>query len=240
MAKITSITEFRSYLLSMLGSPVITIELAQEQMDNIIYDTIQDFQRYNYSDGSFRDYLVIDISANQITYDLSGTNVEAVVDLMLSTGSQGNINVLFSPVNMLLGGGSGIMNMTNYALGDYYSAMMYLKEITNTFSVKYNVAYNSTKEQLTITPTPTENMRGMIEIYRREISETLYNHPLVKKLALARCKVLWGRNIGKFTVTLPGGGSYNGIEIRSEGEAEEEDIMNKINQESEPCDFFMG
>jgi hypothetical protein len=240
MARITNITDFKNYLKSMLGSPVITVELSEAQYENIIYDTIQDFQRYNYNEGSYKDYIVIDLSAGQMYYDLSGTNVEGIIDLYLSVGSQGNINVLFSPVNMLLGGNAGVMNLMQYGMADYYSAMMYLREITNTFSVKYNLNYNPTQERLTVTPTPEEAMRGMLEVYKRETSENLYNHTLVKKLALARCKVLWGRNIGKFAITLPGGGTMNGSEIRSEGEAEEEKLMNDISNESEPIDFFCG
>ena len=240
MAKITSLTDFKTYLYSMLGRPVITIELSESQMENIIYDTVQDFQRYNASEGSYEDYMVIDLSGGVMYYDLSGTNVEGVVDMLLSVGSQGNINVLFSPVNMLLGGNSGIMNLMQYGMADYYSAMMYLREITNTFSVKYTLNYNAELERLTVTPTPTESLRGMLKVYKRNVSEQIYNHPLVKKLALARCKVLWGRNIGKFTITLPGGGTYNGMEIKSEGEAEEEEFLTAMKQESEPIDFFCG
>jgi hypothetical protein len=63
---------------------------------------------------------------------------------------------------------------------------------------------------------------------------------LVKKLVVARAKVLWGMQIGKYSMAMPDGSSINGFEIMNKGYEEEEKVMENIRLESEPCDFFHG
>ena len=46
-----SLSDMRQYILHRLGQPVVNVEIAPQQLDIIIADTVQDFQRYNYGEG---------------------------------------------------------------------------------------------------------------------------------------------------------------------------------------------
>lgn len=236
---VTTLSEFRDHIKRELGSPVITVELANEQLDQIIEDSIQDFTRYNYGEGLHKDYVVLNLIKDQTDYSLSGTDIEDVVDLILSVGSDGGINTLFSPQNMLLSY-EAIANVSNYHLADYYTAMTALKEIMNTFGLQFRVDYIQPQSLLRVVPTPTSNLTGLMEVYKRETAINLYNHTLVKKLATARAKVLWGTILGKYTIQFPGGGTANGTEIKADGQAMEEKAFDAIRNESESPDFFVG
>jgi hypothetical protein len=48
VAIINTLPAYRDYIKLRLGSPVINVELANEQIDQIIEDSVQDFHRYTY------------------------------------------------------------------------------------------------------------------------------------------------------------------------------------------------
>lgn len=243
--------EFKSYIKRQLGHPVINVEIADEQLDDIIFDSVQTFQRYNYSEGSYPDYLVFTLSAGVSQYDLSGTNIEDIYDLVLSVGPDG-INTLFSPTNMLLGSdlaglggipGAGDNSQTvtpGLAIAGYDIALMYIKEIQQAFGKAYRVDYRPWSQQLMVVPTPTTSGTGLLSLYRNESASVLYSQPHVKRLAVAKAKKLWGLHLKKYSMTLPGGGTMNGSEIYGDGKEEEAQAIQDMRDESEPIDFMIG
>ena len=250
-----TLEEFRTYIFTMLGYPVHNVEIAEEQVDVIIYDTIQDFHTYNYGPGGGTDleYTTLLVSAGVSEYHVDDSNIEAAYDIELSNGSDG-INTLFSPMHLLMyndwvtngnypggpgsaygiGGGSGLI-LTNYQI-----SMQYLEQANMMFGKHYTVKYNKPRESIVITPTPEECAIGTIGLYTRAAAEKLYNNHLVKKLAVARAMKLWGLHLGKYQLTLPDGITMNGFEIRNMGVEEEEKILEWMRKESEPIDFFVG
>lgn len=254
MPNITTKDEFKDYILKRLGFPVIQVEIDSSlngQMDDIIDDTVQDFCRYNFDEGSYLHYTTLIVSAGISEYSLSGYNIEAAYDLDLSFGYDG-INVLFSPTHVLLY--DQWVNKGNYPGGPGYSyaenngmyiteweiAMEYLEQIKMSFGKHYRAKWHKGREVLEIIPTPQQCMGGMIALYIREKAEYLYNHPLVKKLAIARCMILWGIHLTKYNVTLPDGITINGQDMVSKGERDEEKWFDRLFSESQPPDFFIG
>ena len=237
MAKITTLPAMRDYIYNQLGAPVITVEIATTQLDQIIEDSIELFNRYNYGEGSHKDYLVINLSADTQDYSLSGQEVNDVVDMLLSE-TTGGLNTLFTPINLFYNGQSPVSSSAY--LSDYYTAMTHLKQITDTLSTQFKVDYIQSQEILRIVPTPEVDLVAMIEVYKKETAQYLYNHILVKQLCVAKAKILWGGNLGKYSMQLPGGGTINFSEIKSEGKEELERVMVDIKAESEPIDFFLG
>ncbi len=243
--------QFIDYLLYQSGYPINVIEVDRDtQISNIVDDTIQWFQRYNNSEGSYLTYAIFNTSAGVSEYSLSG--YEGVFDIGLSLGVEG-INTLFSPANSLLYSDfirkGSIMgtDSPDYAPGltltSWDSAMNYLKEIRNKFGKMYTVRYNSNRNTLVINPTPMENSIGVIYAYKREDAINLYNHPLVKKLALGKLWYLWGINLtGKYSggIQLPDGLNLNGDGLKEEGKRLQAEAEMDIKAESEPIDFFMA
>jgi len=247
-----SLDDMKQYVLTRLGHPVINVEVADIQLEIAIYDTIQDFNRYNYGDGVDLVNTTLMVSAGVSEYYVGDSGIEAAYDIGLST--MGDINALFSPTHMLLyndwvnngnypggpgnalysfGGGGGML--TSYEIMGEYMA-----QANQMLGAQYTVKYNYNNRSLIITPTPKQCMLATLKLYCRTDAERLYNHPLVKKLAVARAKIQWGLQLGKYTITMPDGSTMNGFEIMNRGYEDEEKAFDQIRAESEKPDFFVG
>lgn len=236
---ITSVADFKQWIKEELGFPVITIELADVHLQHAIDEAVAEFTRYNYNEGNYKDFMTLQLSAGQANYSLSGSGVTNVVDIIMSVGGSGNINALFTPVNMILSP-MDFVRLGNFQIMDYHIAMMKLSEITEYFTIKYTGEYHTGSETLHLTPTPSENMQIMMEIYKKETAINLYNNQLIKKLALAKAMIILGRVLRKFQINLPGGGTIAGPEILADGKELYAEAMQSIKEESEPCGFFVA
>ena len=67
-----STTELKEYCLSKLGKPVIDINLADEQMNDMIDESIQMFQEYHF-DGTEIHYLPEQVTASTLTFASAST-----------------------------------------------------------------------------------------------------------------------------------------------------------------------
>ena len=72
MGKISTLCEFTNYIKLMLGYSVNNVELSNEQLQQVAYDCIDIFNRYNYDDGNYRDYAVFTTSSGVDEYSLAG------------------------------------------------------------------------------------------------------------------------------------------------------------------------
>jgi len=250
MAKITTLDGFKTYILTRLGHPVINVEIAPEQIEVIVQDTVDDFFRYNADEATYLQYTTLVVSAGISEYSLEGYGIEAAYDLDLSYGLDG-INTLFSPTHILLydqwvtqggypGGPGAGAGSTGMVLTEWEIAMEYLEQVKMSFGKHYRVKWHGGREVLEIIPTPEQNMCGMVALYKRENVENVYNHPLVRKLATARAKIQWGLHLSKYNVTLPDGLTINGRDLISDGQAEEEKWFDRMISESQPIDIFVG
>ena len=238
MATINSIADLKRYILSMLGDPVITVELSDEQLTNCIDDAIEYFTRYNVTEGGYQDYVTLQLSAGIDTYNLSGQNIDSAIDF--TTSLTDGINTLFAPTHMVMASDIAAGRyITNYGLVDWNIAMMYLEEIKRCFGTMFTVTYYPGMQQLKVYPTPTTNMTGLLVCYKKVLAQYLFNNVLVKALALAKARKVWGNNVKKYNITLPGGGTINGTAIFDEGKADEDKVLEQIKAESSPVDFFM-
>ena len=84
MAKPTSRQELVEYALRRLGAPVLEINVADEQLDDILDDTIQYFQERHY-DGVIRTYLKYAFTEDDIR---RGAKYNPFVNPGISTASQ--------------------------------------------------------------------------------------------------------------------------------------------------------
>lgn len=244
--RIDSILDARNYIRRRLGHPVICVEIADEQLNDIICDTIQDADRYLYGEGNYRDYMVFSITSGVSDYQMDNT-ITDVVEFDYTSLVDG-INVLHSPTHMLLyndwvvngnypGGGysEGASSLVGYDL-----AMTYLKEVESQFAISYNADFHEPSGILKILPTPKKSGTGLLKVWKKSDVNDMMQHPLVKKLMVARAMMQWGLHLKKYQVTLPGGGTTNGDGIYSDGLAMEEKTMERLMSEGEFPQFFVG
>jgi hypothetical protein len=125
-------------------------------------------------------------------------------------------------------------------LTNFYSSMMYIESIREAFGKYYRASWIPGKRILKIVPTPSTCVQGCVIVYRREVAENLFNDVNVRKLALAKAKIQWGRHLNKYGGTLPDGLTINGDAIISEGTTEEEKYLEWMRSESYPPDFMIA
>ena len=247
---ILTMTEFRAYIRRQLGSPVICVEIDDTQLDDIICDAIDLAKRYFYGEALYKDYLAFNVVAGTSAYNLSGVDgneIEDVVDF--SARSEGSLNSLFSLSNfaaadIFRGLGYGQGGSYSYgqglSLASYQSTLIYADEVHNRLGISFVADYSSNSKIMRLIPTPTENGKALISVYRKESNEKLFNHIVIKKLATAMSKKLWGLHLKKYVMQLPGGGTLNGDSIYSDGVTEEEHWLERLVSEAEPPMFFIG
>lgn len=234
--------ELRTAILTRLGSPVINIELATEQMDLYIQDTVDKFIEVHY-DGLDEGVIFLNITAGTTEYDLPG-NIHSVMEIMTPSSSSsisagdplliqpflvGNtysMNTHFSYVDM------EVWNQ-NYAMWRSYSS-----------SGKQTMfQFNSTTGKLNLFVEPTEDKVIALKVHAAPSTfEDIYNNSWVQKYATALCQIAWAQNISKYEgATLPGGVSLNYNQILTEGKEAKELLETELYERyQEPIDFFFG
>ena len=120
MAKPTTRQELKDYCLRQLGAPVLEINVADEQVDDLLDDTIQYFNERHF-DGVEKTYLKYKITQEDIDRGRGGTSSAGItttgVGIVTTTGTSTNIsgflessslNMLSNqtPVNLFLESGS--------------------------------------------------------------------------------------------------------------------------------------
>jgi hypothetical protein len=246
---ITDLLGMRDYIKGYLGYPVINVELDDTQIDRVIDDSVQKLNRYLYGEGTYKDIISIQLSANVSAYQLD-SSIDSILDIALSNRS--SINDLFTPQHQLLynqwqggnypggsyGGEAGLGGA--YSMANYNISMIYLKEIQDFFAKKYTCDFNSNNYILRVYPTPEVSEPGIIQVWKKSTALELYNHPLMKKLSVGECMRLWGRILGKNIINLPGGGTINGQMMLEEGKDLISEVNESIRLETEPPGFFVG
>ena len=246
----SSLEDMRLYIRTRLGHPVINVEIAQDQLDIAIYDTIQEMQRYLYGEGVDLVNTTLIVMEGVSEYYTGDCGIEAAFDFSLGNGGMGGINTMFTPMNMLLynewvtngnypGGGGYSLDGGGLILTGFEIMGEYMQQMNQMFGAMYIVKYNSASQKLIITPTPKQCGIATLKLYKHADAEKLYNHPLVKRLVVAKAKIQWGLQLGKYTITMPDGSTMNGFEIMNKGYEEEEKWFDELRKQSEPPDFFV-
>ena len=75
MAKITTLNGMKGYILSVLGNPVIQVEIADSQLDRIIDDSVQIYTKYNTGEGNYFDLVGFPLVAGTSAYDVAYLNL---------------------------------------------------------------------------------------------------------------------------------------------------------------------
>lgn len=254
---ITNITEMREYVLTALGQPVLCIEMTTAQINQAIYDSLQEFWRYLYGEAVFEDYLAFAITAGTSAYTLAD-DIQEVYDF---TSIDGNLNtggLLWNPTYTLVsddfyglggvGAGSGGAfgaYAENYGQGltlaGITTQLMYLDEINMTFGTKYRVIYREPEKKLVLIPTAKVSGTGLIKVWRKESCENIFNHILFKRLVVANTGLQWARHLKKYALQLPGGGTISGEILWQDFTNMRMEALDNIKSESTPPQsFFIG
>jgi len=150
----------RSELISLikrnLGSPLIKIELVDDQIIDSINYARDRFIKRAIGNVVQEDYITMMLSGGQSVYDLPST-IREVVDYADGSGGGGmggKINTLFTIENYFFSQGM-LSNLSQpFDLVGYHVALDFLETLSRYTVSKYNWRYNRFKNQITLSPSP--------------------------------------------------------------------------------------
>lgn len=248
MAIPASRAELKQYMLRMLGSPVIQINVADVQIEDVIDDVLSFMQDYHH-DFSQRVYIAHqltanDISTKQIELDpsiLQATRVWKITGEGVSSSEElFNINYQLR-LNDLWSLSS--VNLSGYVISREYLGL--IDDILNSKPLTRFSRYASALYLDTDASLLTEGSYIIIEAWVANLPgemPRLWGDRTFRKLCTAHLKKIWGTNMSKFqSIQLPGGVTLNGGEIVQQAESEitalETDFQLKY---QEPEGIFVG
>ena len=230
---VTTRQQFKGYVLRRLGSPVIDINVDDEQVEDRIDDALAKFRDYHY-DGTEHVYYphiltATDITNKYITLPENMIGVTRVFDINDSYSATNLFNVRYQlHLNELF-------NVTSVSVQPYVAAMQHIAFLEEVFVGKKPIRYNRHMDRLYIDMSWSEDVVAgqyiIIDGYRTIDPETypdVWDDPWLKKYSAALVKRQWGENLKKFEgMQLPGGVTFNGQKIWEEAIEE----INKLEEE---------
>jgi hypothetical protein len=240
----------KNYIMRSLGSPIINIEVADEQVDDRIDDALQLFVERHYN-GANRKYLEVQITEQHendgfmvlpnevlsvIHIHKRGKYAQMGEDVFMSDEWQAEA-AAFRAIEY--GGGLVNLEMTGQTISALKTYTERLPEYT----------YNKTNNKLFILGIqPPVGEKILLETYTAIdstdiISTDIFDDSFVKRYATSLVKKQWGQNLSKFdgSSTLPGGMTINGGNIMAEAKEEISELLEELETRyTAPLNFFIG
>lgn len=249
---IKSRAELKAYMLRKLGSPVVNVEVTDEQLDDAVNDTLDDYLTRAYS-GVEERYLLAQVKAGQQEYTLP-YEVQAVLAVHDTSSDLFNTshNDLFS-LNQFIAADIFKPGVTKVDILTFELTNELISTMQVVFSQKQTFDFNCISKKLFLFATPKADQNVILHVYRRveptadptDASKELtnvYDVKWIKRMAVERARYQWGVNLMKYAGTvLPNGMQLNPDGIKQTAEAEMEKLMTELHDEWElPVDFFIG
>jgi len=253
MASPTTRQELIDFCLRRLGSPVLEINVDDDQIEDKVDDALQLYQEYH-SDATFRTYL-----KHQVTQIDVDNEYISIPDTVLYVTKVFPFSKTFSGINMfdiryqmMLNSMGDFMNFAG-GMSYYYQLQQYLEFLDELLEGEPRVTYSRHQDRLYIFGDWAPNVINNLEVGDYIVFEVLslvdpdtfgsvYNDKFLKDYTTQLIKQQWGTNMSKFEgMQLPGGVTLNGAQYYQDATTELERLEEKMRNENEfPPDFFMG
>lgn len=244
---ITTRQQFKDYILRRLGSPVIDINVDDEQIEDRIDDALLKFRDYHF-DGMQHVYYphqITDTDRNNgyITLPDDFVGVTRVFDINDSYGAMNLFNIRYQlHLNELF-------NISSVSVVPYVVAMRHIEFLEEVFVGKKPIRYNRNTDKLYIDMNwKDDTITGMyviIDGYREvnpEENPDVWEEPWLKQYATQLVKRQWGEHLKLYEgMNLPGGITFNGQKIWDEAQEEIQKLEDQvINDYSLPVTDMIG
>jgi len=234
--------EMKQWILTMLGDPLITVELSDGQLDVCIDNSVEEYTKWVVQE---QDYYAFDLSTyDGVSGSLLPTNIQGIFSLQDDNGmAKGGINTLFSIPNTMFNAGM----IPNFSGGggwvDYHNAMASIKFVNYMMGKGFQFEFNVRTHRLKLFPDPVkETIQGWIVLgtYVIRPEQQQYGESWCKRYALANAKYMLGMVRGKFSgVQLIGGGMVD-ASVKEEGLNEMKELREELRAENPATGFFVG
>jgi len=246
-------TELRDYALRRLGYPTIDINVATEQLDDLIEEAIDYYQEYHYN-GSYKAFIKIEVTdaiktAAQTGSAISGTNwtegneyvslppnVLSVNHVYTQIGASSIVpgNIFNIKYQIFL---NDIYAMTHGHILHYFMTSQYLETldwVTNS-QANRRVRFNEHQGRLYLDMDWADLQAGdyiLVEVVMRQDPDTytgMYNDSWLKDYVEALFQQQWGRNLSKYDgIQMLGGVTLNGRQILDDASQFKKDLEEQV------------
>lgn len=250
---IKSKDELKQFILRHLGSPVVQVEITDDQLTDCITETVDEYLPVAYS-GVVERHIPITLlpGYNEYILPYSVFAVTAIHSVdMQGIGSSVPSN-LFSINNFIAADlykpGTAKIDLVGYeAINEMISTMnlMFSRKITydfNSISKVLHLFAENIGESVIIQCYKKMDIEGTPVSGGRYAEENIYNERWIRDMAVSKAQLQWGKNLLKYTGSvLPNGGSLNADFIYNEAKESVSNLMLKLHDEYVlPVDFFIG
>lgn len=240
--------ELKDYCLRRLGHPVIKINVADVQLEDLIDDALQFFADYHF-DGVVHLYMPHEITEENLEnkyIDVPDEILSVVGIFPIATRAKGD-GVFFDVEYQ--------MRLTDWdiftgigGLHFYDHTKRYLNMMRDILNGVPNMKFNRHTNKIYIDTDWNRFQAGshlMFDCYRvvdPDEYPDVYNDLWLKRYLTALFKKQWGANLKKYSgAQLPGGTTFNGQQIFDEAQNEINTIEEQVHSAFQlPTDFIVG
>jgi hypothetical protein len=248
MPAITSRTSFKSYCQRKLGSPVIQINVSDDQIEDRIDDALEYYQDYHFDavEDTYVPYklTVDDITNNYITTDQSIIGIKQVIPLYQKNSF--STNMFDVKYQLFL---NDVYNLSSAEMLTYQVTQDHLQMVNTIIHGTVPIRYQRHMNKLFMDVDWGFDIKvdeyvimEVTKIIDPNIYTDVWNDRWLKRYATALIKKQWGENLGKFDgVQLPGGITFNGANILQEAKEEIQVLEEQMSLNYElPVDIMIG
>ena len=246
-------TEIKNYALRRLGYPTIDINVATEQLDDLIEEAIDYYQEYHYN-GSYKTFMRVEVTQAMLDagrgFTQEGSGPWYGADNYIDTPpGMLNINHVYTNIGMSKMSSGNIFNikyqlflndihnMTHGRILHYFMTSQYLETldwITNS-QANRRVKWNELQGRLYMDFDWKDMAVGdfiMVDCNMRQDPETytsMYNDNWLKDYVESLFQQQWGRNLSKYDgIQMLGGVTLNGRQILEDASTFKTDLEKEL------------
>lgn len=241
--KIYSLDKLKDYILRKLGSPVVNVELTDDQLTDAIDDALIKFTEVA-MEGQLEKVLLLDVVEGTREYKID-EKIRSIVEVATgsSSGTFSNFQVhgmMVTPSEFWsqaqLQGDTDLVNMQ--ILSSQLSLMDEM--FSNAINFNFSSATNILSFTEDIGKRTDKLLLDCYSHYDLDIkNDNIFNHEWVKDYSVASALFQWGQNVGKFEGTLISGEKINYNDMKTKGAESilklEDDLLTKW---SEPMGIY--
>lgn len=244
---VTNREEFKSYILRALGAPLITIDVATEQLEDRIDEAILFLQTY-YWDGVKREFFKHQITATDLTnryiqVEPHILSIQKVWNANNATNGQPNIFDLEYQLRM-----NDLRDLTSTSIVYYEQVMEHISLLQHRLNADRQHRFNYLDGKLYLDLNWEVKIQEgswiVADAYAAlnpNDSPRMWGDRVFKEYVIALTKMQWAQNLSKYQgVTLPGGVTIDSSTMYANAQADIDKVEQLIMEGLAPLEFFLG
>lgn len=242
MAILASRNDLKAYILRRLGSGVVDVEITEEQIQDIIDDTLQRFSE-EVQDGVEEVISLLNIPKNSTEITL-GDDIMGINDVFYSTGKLRKSDSLDPfDYNVYMSDIWKNLYNTDGTVQTMYITKSYFEELRDMFNSDLSFSFNHQTKKLTLLQNvPSDTILAMT-VYKNTLDDNkIWNHQFIKKYSTGLAWNQWGDNISKYNGSvLVGGMTINSDNMKQNAETLLQEAEDNIQDKwTTPLGIFLG